>query len=484
MSDITGNRLIKWGWPQGQIIGLGLNAARALNQQGYSEDAAMTLVDEVRQNPTAFVAHPQLAEVAQAWLALRAEPDPIQEAVMREEPLPYHIWGKEMVESGALTQIENAARLPIARAAALMPDAHVGYGLPIGGVLATDNAVIPYGVGVDIACRMRLSVVPVSTHLLDQKREMFEKILLSETRFGAGVGWERQRRANHAVMENPEWEQLPILREMKGTAWEQLGTSGGGNHFVEWGSLALEQDAPDLGLKKGRYLALLSHSGSRGLGARVAELYTKIAMAKHTTLDGKVKHLAWLDLDTEDGQAYWLAMELAGQYASANHYVIHERVLAAAGLEALVVVENHHNYAWREKLADGSEVIVHRKGATPAGKGVLGVIPGSMGDPGYVVRGLGNEDSINSAAHGAGRKMSRSEAFNKLDTEQMERYLRKSNISLLGGSLDESPQAYKAIKTVMAAQRDLVEIVAEFMPRIVRMADDGKSRRRDKKKRR
>ncbi len=268
---------------------------------------------------------------------------------------------------------------------------------------------------------------------------------------------------------------------MNSTAWEQLGTSGGGNHFVEWGSLTLEQDAADLGLKKGRYLALLSHSGSRGTGARIAEFYTKVAMAQHATLDGKVKHLAWLDLDTEDGQAYWLAMELAGQYASANHYVIHERVLAAAGLEAIAVVENHHNYAWREKLADGSEVIVHRKGATPAGKGVLGIIPGSMGDPGYIVRGLGNAASINSAAHGAGRKMSRSEAFNKLDTDQMERYLRKSNISLLGGSLDESPQAYKAIKTVMAAQDDLVEIVAEFMPRIVRMADDGKSQRRKKK---
>lgn len=483
MTEIKGNQLVKLGWPQGPIIGAGLKAARTLTQHGYTAAAAMSLVDEVRQNPAGFVGHPQLAELAQAWLALNDEPDPIQVDTLREQPLPYHAWGKELVESGAITQMENAARLPIARAAALMPDAHVGYGLPIGGVLATHNAVIPYGVGVDIACRMRLSVVPVSTHLLDQKREMFEKALLNETRFGAGVGWERQRRAHHAVMDNPAWEQLPILREMKSTAWEQLGTSGGGNHFVEWGSLSLEQDAADLGLKKGRYLALLSHSGSRGTGARVAELYTKIAMSHHARLEGNVKHLAWLDLDSEDGQAYWLAMELAGQYASANHFVIHERVLAAAGLEALVVVENHHNYAWREKLADGSEVIVHRKGATPAGKGVLGVIPGSMGDPGYVVRGLGHADSINSAAHGAGRKMSRSEAFAKIDADQMERYLRKNNITLLGGNLDESPQAYKPIKTVMAAQHDLVEIVAEFMPRIVRMADDGKVQRRKKGKR-
>lgn len=483
MGQLKGNNLIDLGWPEGPLIGLGLQATRALVTQGYDPAGALALTDEVRQDAAAFISHPQLSELAQAWLQHNQLPDPRLADTLRQEPLPYRVWGKEMVESGAITQINNAARLPIARAAALMPDAHVGYGLPIGGVLAVENAVIPYGVGVDIACRMRLSVMPVSTHLLDQKREMFEKALLNETRFGAGVGWERGRQAEHPVMDNPAWVQLPILREMKSTAWSQLGTSGGGNHFVEWGSLTLEKDAADLGLKKGRYLALLSHSGSRGLGARVADLYTKIAMSQRAKLDSQVKHLAWLDLDTEDGQAYWLAMELAGQYASANHFVIHERVLAAAGLEPIAVVENHHNYAWRETLADGTEVIVHRKGATPAGKGVLGVIPGSMGDPGYVVRGLGNAEAINSAAHGAGRKMSRAEAFNKLNSDQMARYLGQHNITLLGGSLDESPQAYKAIKTVMAAQMDLVEVVAEFMPRIVRMAQDGKPRRGRKGKR-
>lgn len=483
MVEIKGTTLLAMGWPQDPIIGTGLQTVRDLVAHGYTADAAIALVDEVRQQAASFVGHPQLGVLAQGWLKLKAEPDPRQAETLRDAPLPYQAWGREMVESGAITQIENAAKLPIARAAALMPDAHVGYDLPIGGVLATENTVIPYGVGVDIACRMRMSIMPVSTHLLDQKREMFEKALLNQTRFGAGVGWERGKQAQHDVLDDPVWEELPILRQMHSTAWEQLGTSGGGNHFVEWGSLTLEQDAADLGLKKGRYLALLSHSGSRGTGARIAEYYTKVAMAQHSKLDGHVKHLAWLDLDTEDGQAYWLAMELAGQYASANHFIIHQRVLTAAGLEAIAVVENHHNYAWREKLADGSEVIVHRKGATPAGKGVLGVIPGSMGDPGYIVRGLGNAASINSAAHGAGRKMSRSEAFAKVDPAQMERYLHKNNITLLGGSLDESPQAYKAIKTVMAAQHDLVEIVAEFMPRIVRMADDGKPRRRKKGKR-
>ncbi|MEI2607498.1 MAG: RtcB family protein [Candidatus Promineifilaceae bacterium] len=477
MSTITGNVLLQQGWPQGSIIGLGLKAALALEQNGYTHETALALLDEVRQHPTPFVAHPQVGALAQAWLAMSNVPNPIRPTELRKQPLPYQAWGKELVEAGAITQMENAARLPIARAAALMPDAHVGYGLPIGGVLATENSVIPYAVGVDIACRMRLSIVAASPHLLDQKRDNFEKALLNSTRFGAGVGWERGRRAEHAVMDDPAWGLLPLLGQLKGTAYEQLGTSGSGNHFVEWGSLTLEQDAPDLGLTKGRYLALLSHSGSRGTGARIAEYYTKVAMERHAHLDGNVKHLAWLDLDREEGAAYWLAMELAGKYAAANHFIIHERVLAAAGVETLAVVENHHNFAWREHLPDGSEVIVHRKGATPAGKGVLGVIPGSMGDPGYVVRGLGNSASINSAAHGAGRRMSRSEAFAKIDADQMARYLKKHNIILLGGSLDESPQAYKPIKTVMAAQSDLVEAVAEFMPRIVRMDQGGKPHR-------
>jgi tRNA-splicing ligase RtcB len=135
-------------------------------------------------------------------------------------------------------------------------------------------------------------------------------------------------------------------------------------------------------------------------------------------------------------------------------------------------VENHHNFAWKEQLTDDSEVIVHRKGATPAGVGVLGVIPGSMGDPGYVVRGLGNADAINSASHGAGRKLGRKQAFDKLDPKQWQKLLTNRSITLLGGSLDEAPQAYKDIDEVMAAQADLVEVVAKFMPRIVRMADD------------
>ena len=160
------------------------------------------------------------------------------------------------------------------------------------------------------------------------------------------------------------------------------------------------------GLARGEYLALLSHSGSRGTGAQVAQHYSRLARELHPELPQELSHLAWLDLSTEAGQEYWAAMELMGRYAAANHALIHAHIARALGVEVRLDIENHHNFAWRERhrLPDGSEaeVIVHRKGATPAGVGVLGIIPGSMGTPGYVVRGKGVAASLNSAAHGAG----------------------------------------------------------------------------------
>ncbi|HEY3290808.1 MAG TPA: RtcB family protein, partial [Anaerolineae bacterium] len=192
----------------------------------------------------------------------------------------------------------------------------------------------------------------------------------------------------------------------------------------------------------------------------------------HPELDKSTAYLGWLNLSSEAGQEYWLSMELAGRFAAANHRIIHQRIAKALGLNAAAVVENHHNFAWRERMADGREVIVHRKGATPASPGVLGVIPGSMGDPGYVVRGLGSVEGLNSAAHGAGRQMSRTRALESITRKMRDDYLREKGVTLLAGGLDESPQAYKRINDVIAAQADLVEIVGRFKPRIVLMSDD------------
>jgi tRNA-splicing ligase RtcB len=295
--------------------------------------------------------------------------------------------------------------------------------------------------------------------------------LWEQTAFGIGAEWKGSQRAEHQVLDDSSWDVTRLLRTLKDNAAKQLGTSGTGNHFVEWGSFRLHE--PMFGLQPGEYLALLSHSGSRSVGFKIAEHYSRLAMNLHPELDKNVRHLAWLSLDSEEGQEYWLSMELAGRFASANHYVIHHRVAKAVGLKEVAVVENHHNFAWKEKLPGGREVIVHRKGATPAGAGVLGVIPGSMGDAGYVVRGRGVSESLQSAAHGAGRQMSRKAAKNAISKRERDEYLKQRGVTLLGGGLDESPQAYKPIDEIIAAQQDLVEVVGKFTPLIVRMADEA-----------
>jgi len=469
MDIITGKILKLNNWPDGRIIGLAKDAAAKLMEKGMERDAVLAQLEAVRQNPGSFLADTVTVDLARECIRTMQKDEPKPET-LREGPLPFPIWGRDNIDDEAVKQMNNAMRLPVTVTGALMPDAHVGYGLPIGGVLATENVVIPYAVGVDIACRMRLSVYEVSPNLLGQKKGLFEESLWNETAFGMGAKWTGAKKAQHEVLDDSAWFATRQLQTLKDTAMNQLGTSGTGNHFVEWGSFKLHEDT--FGLKAGQYLALLSHSGSRGVGAKIADRFSKLAMEKHPNLDKSVKHLAWLSLDSEEGQEYWLSMELAGRFASANHYIIHKRVAAAIGLKEVAAVENHHNFAWHETLADGRKVIVHRKGATPAGKGVLGVIPGSMGDAGYVVRGRGVENSLSSASHGAGRKMSRRVAIDSISKSARDVYLKERGVTLLGGGLDESPQAYKQIEDVIAAQNDLVEIVGKFSPKIVRMADE------------
>jgi tRNA-splicing ligase RtcB (3'-phosphate/5'-hydroxy nucleic acid ligase) len=407
---------------------------------------------------------------ALAYVAEATRPEPLLDTVA-----PFEIWGADQIDSASIAQMQAAARLPISRKGALMPDAHVGYGLPIGGVLATENAIIPYAVGVDIACRMRLSIFAMDEKSLKKHNNLLKDVLVDETRFGAGSNFEASERWHHPVLDNPNWQATNLLKGLKQTAINQLGTSGGGNHFVEWGTFTIEKPDEILEIQEaGTYLALLSHSGSRGVGARIAEHYSDLAMNLRPNLDSEVKHLAWFEMDSELGQEYWLAMELADEFAAANHTIIHERLAHATGFTVLTSVENHHNFAWKE-IVDGKELIVHRKGATPADLGVMGIIPGSMGDPGYLVRGKGNESSLKSASHGAGRKLSRRQAKKSLSRAEMQNYLKSRHIELIGGDTDEAPNAYKSIKRVMEAQTDLVDVVGEFMPRIVRMAGDGSS---------
>jgi tRNA-splicing ligase RtcB (3'-phosphate/5'-hydroxy nucleic acid ligase) len=393
-------------------------------------------------------------------------PEPAGSYTPRAEPAPYRIWGQDM-DAESIQQMVNACSLPVSARGALMPDAHIGYGLPIGGVLAVRNAVIPYAVGVDIACRMKLSVLDIPVHTLRSQREHLVKVLERETKFGIGAAFRRRR--EHDVLDD-DWNLSKVVASLKDKAWAQLGTSGSGNHFVEYGVLTLPQD--DFGLEAGEYLALLSHSGSRGAGATIADHYSRQAMALHPELPKQLRHLAWLDLNTAAGQEYWAAMQLMGRYASANHACIHRHMVKALGARVLLDVENHHNFAWMEEH-DGERLVVHRKGATPAGEGVVGIIPGTMATTTYLVRGKGNPAALNSAAHGAGRRMSRKAAKQKFTWPEVKRYLKEQGVELLTAGLDEAPMAYKDIDEVMAAQQDLVEIAARFQPKIVKMAPAG-----------
>ncbi len=380
---------------------------------------------------------------------------------------PYQIWGRELIDQPSIDQMNNAISLPISVAGALMPDAHLGYGLPIGGVLATVKAVIPYAVGVDIACRVCMSIYPADPELLVEEPERLIQCLQRSTRFGVGAHWAPPK--NHPVLDDPLWDSTSLLRDLHRTAVTQLGTSGAGNHFADFGLLEVHQEHPGVPLTKGKYIALLTHSGSRKVGHAICTHYSQIARTIRHDLPKPLQHLSWLSMDSKEGEEYWQAMELAGRFSAANHTIIHDQIAQCLGWKSLHRIENHHNFAWKERW-QGQKVILHRKGATPANQDAIGIIPGSMADPAFVVRGLGNEQSLNSAAHGAGRQMSRKSAKATISIQERAAYLKKKGVHLIQAGIDEAPQAYKSISEIMASQQDLVEIMGRFHPKIVLMA--------------
>lgn len=460
--NLTGNDLKHIGFTEGKALGLALDLVEK-QYPNLTFDDKLALLKQILNNPSSFVNDTTLSPIAAELLK------PVDDTIaLNVEGKSYQIYGAEAIEQGALQQMETAMKLPVTVAGALMPDAHQGYGLPIGGVLATQNAVIPYGVGVDIGCRMCMTIYDIPTTKLEEKREDLKKILVNNTKFGQATF---KKPKDHEIFERKEFSELSIVRQMKDRAWQQIGSSGGGNHFVEFGIVEITSAIDEHNLAPGHYVALLSHSGSRGLGANIARHYTKIAMDK-SKLPQEAKHLAWLNLDSEEGQEYWLAMNLAGDYASACHHQIHERMASGLRETPLAMIENHHNFAWKEKDVNGNELIVHRKGATPAGKGVLGIIPGSMATPGFIVRGKGLAESINSASHGAGRTMSRTKAKQTILPGHVNKFLKQAGVELIGSGLDEAPMAYKDIHQVMNYQKDLVEVLGSFMPKIVRMCGD------------
>jgi tRNA-splicing ligase RtcB len=364
-------------------------------------------------------------------------------------------------ETTVYRQMELAMSIPPVVQGALMPDAHPGYALPIGGVIALNNAISPAFVGYDIACRMHATFFLIQE--ADTEKDALKQILeliKDITSFGVGS----TAHHDHPIMDDPRWNQFKSTQSLKKLAHSQLGSSGGGNHFAAF--MTTTTDEGEL------WGAFITHSGSRGTGYQMAGHYAKTAAGyiQRKGVKGIPKGYEWLDMDTEEGQEYFNVMELMGDYAKANHLLLHNAFVDRYQHAVVQVISNHHNYAWEYP----GNLFIHRKGATPADKHVLGIIPSSMATPAFVVRGKGNPDSLYSAAHGAGRVSSRSQAKKMFDRTAYQHRIKQAGILTHGIDTDESYQAYKNIDEVMKAQTECVDIVMTLQPRVEVMGGKNK----------
>ena len=373
-----------------------------------------------------------------------------------KQRIPIKLW-LEDIEDGAMAQIMNLANLPFAfKHIAVMPDSHQGYGMPIGGVLATRGYVIPNAVGVDIGCGMCAIKTSIKEISLEQIKEIMGLI-----RKAVPVGFNHHKEnQDEALM--PEKEPVGVCNREYTKALKQIGTLGGGNHFIE--------------LQKGSdgFMWIMIHSGSRNLGKQVADYHNKIAVdinERYHSLVDKKQELAYLPINSPEGDNYLTEMQYCVDFALANRKLMMENIKACVyevikDVSFYPMINIAHNYAIMEHHFD-SDVMIHRKGATLAREGTIGIIPGSQGTKSYIVKGLGNPESFYSCSHGAGRKMGRGQAIRNLNLAEEIKRLNDQGIVhgiRTAQDLDEASGAYKDIDVVMNNQKDLVEILVELSP--------------------
>ena len=381
--------------------------------------------------------------------------------IINSEKKPIKLWLDD-IEPDALAQAQNLANLPfIFKHVAVMPDAHLGYGMPIGGVMASEEMVIPNAVGVDIGCGM----CAVKTSLNTISRDKL-KLILAGIRSTIPLGFKHHKKKFPASLmpKVKDWsiKDLPVVSREYENARTQIGTLGGGNHFIE--------------IQKGNdgFIWLMIHSGSRNIGLQVANYYNRLAMDLNQRQGSNIPHkwqLAFLSIGDESGRQYLREMQFCVDFAYANRKLMMERVKDAVMAVASPVtfapmINIAHNYAAMETHFH-KRVLVHRKGATRAQAGEIGIIPGSQGSPSYIVRGKGEEESFHSCSHGAGRKMGRKQAQRQLDLNYQQKILEDQGvIHAVRGKrdLDEAPGAYKNIEEVIENQLDLVEVLVELRP--------------------
>ena len=372
--------------------------------------------------------------------------------VITTERIPIKLWLDE-VDEGTLIQAKNLANLPFAlNWIAIMPDAHQGYGMPIGGVMLTDGVIVPNAVGVDIGCGMAASRLS----LTEIDKPSIEKII-EQVKNRIPVGFEHNQTAQEweAFDEAPD---IPVIQRNLASARKQLGTLGGGNHFVE---IQTGSDG---------HIWLMVHSGSRNYGLKTAKEYHKKAqqLCQRWHSDIPDKDLSFLPIESDEGGEYYDAMNFCLKFAQANRALMMKKLLEITASVTGASVEHEiniqHNYAAFEKHF-GRNLLVHRKGATKANKNIEGIIPGSMGTCSYIVKGLGNRESFMSCSHGAGRIMGRKQAIRELDlTKEQEKMKNIVHDLYSRDKLEEAPGAYKDIDEVMSNQKDLVEITVKLTP--------------------
>lgn len=372
--------------------------------------------------------------------------------------VPLKVWmtDRSDLEEGALEQALNLTNLRFAHHhIAVMPDAHQGYGMPIGGVLPAKDAIVPYAVGLDIGCGMRSAETRVEVKSLSpQKLNLYMKQISKA--IPQGFNWHKKPQVHPTIFNEMPLDVGIIASEAKDIK-HQLGTLGGGNHFIEF------QSDP-----KGM-LWIMIHSGSRNIGKVVAEHFHRRAVKKCKELGEELPtmELSYFPFDSNDGQEYFKTMSWCQKFSKANRERMMEVILDIIGETPKRMIDVHHNYAAVEKHF-GAEVILHRKGSIRADKGDVGIIPGSMGTHSYIVEGLGNVEAFLSSAHGAGRKMGRRAAKRTIPVERILREMEEKGVAIYTDYLKDLPEecseVYKDIDYVMEQQKDLVKVVTELKP--------------------
>ena len=375
---------------------------------------------------------------------------------------PVKIWANS-VDAKAMQQIENLTTLPfLFHHLAIMPDVHAGMGMPIGGVLACKDVVIPNAVGVDIGCGM--CAVKSNYKVTDISQDVLRKKIMNgiRQRIPLGMAHHTQPQPETCLPNGHEVERMEVVKRRQAAIVYEVGTLGGGNHFIE-----LQKD------EEGNLWVML-HSGSRNLGKLVCEHYNKLAQQLnarwHTVVDEKLR-LPFLPVGSVEFKNYWAEMQYCIDFALCNRSLMMQRIQevitdALPGIAFEPMINIAHNYAaWESHY--GQNVIVHRKGATLAREGMVGIIPGSQGTASYIVEGLGNAASFNSCSHGAGRVLSRTAAIASLDLQAEVAQLEAKGIVHAIRSQDdmqEATGAYKDIEEVIANQTDLIKVKTKLLP--------------------